>query len=157
MSVLLSVVSGLRPGRRKSAAPREIHAVLPAPFLRCRTLLIRQTHRAAPFVVRRQPVLHPIGQLPIGVFFRRQPFAERVRIVPTHTRYRMPGALRKLWLRPLHALLFYKHLVVLHPRLPDAEEHPLPSARAAGDWHGNESHTQGVLEWSLNRRLGTPR
>ena len=44
--------------------------------------------------------------------------------------------------------------VVLHPRLPDAEEHSLSIAWSSSDWHRHEPHSQSVHKRIILRCTG---
>ena len=71
-----------------------------------------------------------------------EPRAEGLRIVPVHHHRRVRGALLEGRFLPPALCLRGEDPVVLHARLPHAEEHRLPRRGPADDRHGDELHAE---------------
>src|SRR5258708_775797 len=123
-------------GDRRIFCSPEIPGNLAAFFLRrlLRRLLAANPRGAAPFMIARQPVGAP--------FFLAQPCAESRGIVPPYVDDRMGRVLRKIPLLDRPACFLRKHRVILHPRIPNGEQKPIPAGGSAANRHGDKLHPE---------------
>ncbi len=133
-------------GRRPGGAPWEVLRDAEMLFARRGggVFLFADARRAAPLVIGRQAEGLGRGELARLALLGGEPCAEGFGVLEGHHHGRMRGALLVGWFRPFTPRIFHEGLVILHPRLPHAEEDALPAGGSTGDRNGDEPHAECV-------------